>query len=295
MLSNLIPEFKSFEKTKQDEIKLTEKLISEYEVIIIDFTADYKAINFFKRLFAFDKRKQLKDIKAFIKNKKKLAAQQAEDILNKKLLLHENYVNQLIMSNKENNTKYDEINARIQLATDLYNAIHKTKKAGDYVLEEIEEAISAINSAESMETLDMFSKNKGISLMSSMSTSTARSEVEDVAPAIDQFKKELEHTRLKVNEVQFNSMWTTLDFFFDMSDNGFMDTFSSFMVLNSLSNTESQLITVNETIKKIMNAVNKDHDEIYDQLKNEKKTMETFLEHFKIKTTADLNAADIKI
>jgi hydrogenase maturation factor len=293
MLENLISEFKSFEQIKQDEIKNTQKTVSEYEVILIDFTADYKAINFFKRLFSFAKRKQLKELKSFIAEKKLLATQYSKDILSRKGLLHDNYVNQLIMSNKENNTKYAEINKRIQVATDLYNTIYKTKKAGDYVLEEIEEAISAINSAESMETLDMFTKNKGISLMSSMSTSTARSEVEDVTPAIEQFKRELEHTRLKVNEVQLDSMWTTLDFIIDMSDNGFMDTFSSFMVLNSLSNTESQLITVGETIKKIMLVINKDHDEMQAQLKNETKTMENYMEHFKIKATFDLNEAGV--
>lgn len=295
MLSNLVNEFKVFETHKQSEINQTNKTIAEYEVILIDFTAEYKAINFFKRLFAFAKRKQLRELKVFIKDKEALSKQYAKEILSKKQSLNDNYVNQLIMSNQENNAKYEEINKRVQLATDLYNVIHKTKKAGDYVLKEISEARSAISSAQTMETIDMFSKNKGISLMSSMSTSTARSEVNDVGPAINKFKKELEYTRLKVNEVQLDSLWTTLDFVFDMSDNGFMDTFSSFMVLNSLGNTDGQLYNVAIKIEEIMKTINKDHAEIKSQLDTEQGIKTTYVENFRIKAKMELNDLGISV
>lgn len=295
MLSNLVNEFKAFETHKQSEINQTNTTIAEYEVILIDFTAEYKAINFFKRLFAFAKRKQLRELKAFIKDKEALSTQYSKEILSKKQSLHDNYVNQLIMSNAENNTQYNEINKRVQLATDLYNVIHKTKKAGDYVLKEISEARSAISSAKTMETIDMFSKNKGISLMSSMSTSTARSEVNDVGPAIEKFKKELEYTRLKVNEVQLDSLWTTLDFVFDMSDNGFMDTFSSFMVLNSLGNTDGQLYNVAVKIEEIMKTINNDHADIKNQLDTEQGVKNTFVENFRIKAKMELNDLGISI
>ena len=295
MLSNLVNEFKAFETHKQSEINQTNTTIAEYEVILIDFTAEYKAINFFKRLFAFAKRKQLRELKAFIKDKEALSTQYSKEILSKKQSLHDNYVNQLIMSNAENNTQYNEINKRVQLATDLYNVIHKTKKAGDYVLKEISEARSAISSAKTMETIDMFSKNKGISLMSSMSTSTARSEVNDVGPAIEKFKKELEYTRLKVNEVQLDSLWTTLDFVFDMSDNGFMDTFSSFMVLNSLGNTDGQLYNVALKIEEIMKTINNDHADIKNQLDTEQGVKNTFVENFRIKAKMELNDLGISI
>lgn len=295
MLSNLVNEFKVFETNKQNEITQTNTTISEYEVILIDFTAEYKAINFFKRIFAFAKRKQLKELKAFISEKEALSKQCAKEILSKKQSLKDNYVNQLIMSNQENNTKYEEINKRVQLATDLYNIIHKTKKAGDNVLTEIEEARSAIGSAKSMETVDMFTKDKTISMLSSMSTNTARSEVNDVGPAIERFKKELEYTRLKVNEVQMDSLWTTLDFVFDMSDNGFMDTFSSFMVLNSLGNTDSQLYNVAVTVEDIMKAINNDHAEIKSQLDAEQGIKNTFVENFRIKAKLELNDLGISI
>lgn len=75
MLSNLVNEFKAFETHKQSEINQTNTTIAEYEVILIDFTAEYKAINFFKRLFAFAKRKQLRELKAFIKDKEALSTQ----------------------------------------------------------------------------------------------------------------------------------------------------------------------------------------------------------------------------
>lgn len=295
MLSNLVNEFKVFETHKQSEINQTNTTIAEYEVILIDFTAEYKAINFFKRLFAFAKRKQLRELKSFIKDKEALSTQYSKEILSKKQSLHDNYVNQLIMSNAENNTQYNEINKRVQLATDLYNVIHKTKKAGDYVLKEISEARSAISSAKTMETIDMFSKNKGISLMSSMSTSTARSEVNDVGPAIEKFKKELEYTRLKVNEVQLDSLWTTLDFVFDMSDNGFMDTFSSFMVLNSLGNTDGQLYNVAVKIEEIMKTINNDHADIKNQLDTEQGVKNNFVENFRIKAKLELTDVGISI
>lgn len=295
MLSKLIDEFKSFETNQNEEIKKIDKIAAEYNIILIESTTQYKAINFFKRLFSFEKRKELKKLKEFILDKEIESNKLKVDINNKKQTLNDNYINQLVMADKDSVLKNDEMNKRIQMTTDLYNTIYRTKKAGDNVLHEISEARSAISSAESMETLDMFSKNKGISLMSSMSTSTARSEVNDVGPAIASFKKELEYTRLKVNEVELDSVWTTLDFVFDMSDNGFMDTFSSFMVLNSLGNTDSQLYNIAVTIEKIMQTINKDHTEIKEQLENEKKIREDFFQNFRIQAKIELNSAGIII
>lgn len=295
MLSDLINNFKDFEKTKKDEIAKTNVQLIEYEVILIDFTKEYKAINFFKRLFAFAKRRQLKEIKKFIKRKEALLKDYQREIDVKKNTLKKNYINQLIMSDSTNNQKYESINERVQLVTDLYNTIHKAKKAGDNVLSEINEALSAIDSASTMETIDMFTSNKGISLLSSMSTSDAKSEVDDVAPAIEKFKKELEHTRLKVNDVQLDSTWATLDLIFDMADVGFMDMFSSFMVLDSLNNTESKLKDVEKTIKKIMESVNKDYAEIKSQLQDEQKIKDIFLENIKIKAKMELNAIGVSI
>lgn len=295
MLSDLITNFKDFEKTKKDEITKTNAQLTEYEIILIDFTKEYKAINFFKRLLAFAKRKQLKEIKNFIKRQEFLLKDYQREIDVKKNTLKNNYMNQLIMSDQSNNAKYEAINERVQLATDLYNTIHKTKKAGDNVLTEIDEALSAIDSASTMETIDMFTSNKGISLLSSMSTSDAKSEVDDVSPAIEKFKKELEHTRLKVNDVQLDSTWATLDLIFDMADVGFMDMFSSFMVLDSLNNTESKLKDVEKTIKKIMESVNKDYAEIKSQLQDEQKIKDVFLENIKIKAKMELNAIGISI
>jgi len=295
MLSDLINNFKDFEKTKKEEIVKTNAQLTEYEVILIDFTKEYKAINFFKRLFSFTKRKQLKEIKNFIKRQEALMQDYQREIDVKRNTLKNNYINQLIMSDDTHHTKYEAINERVQLATDVYNTIHKAKKAGDNVLTEIDEALSAIDSASTMETIDMFTNNKGISLLSSMSTSDAKSQVDDVSPAIEKFKKELEYTYLKVNEVQLDSTWATLDLIFDMADVGFMDVFSSFMVLDSLNNTESKLKDVQKTIKKVMETVNKDYSEIKGQLQDEQKIKDVFLESIQIKAKMELNASGISI
>lgn len=295
MLSDLINNFKNFEKTKKDEIAKTNVQLTEYEVILIDFTKEYKAINFFKRLFAFAKRRQLKEIKNFIKRQETLLKDYQREIDVKKNTLKNNYINQLIMSDSTNNQKYESINERVQLVTDLYNTIHKAKKAGDNVLTEINEALSAIDSASTMETIDMFTSNKGISLLSSMSTSDAKSEVDDVSPAIEKFKKELEYTRVKVSEVQLDSTWATLDLIFDIADIGFMDIFSSFMVLDSLNNAENKLKEVEKTIRTVMETVNKDYNEIKSQLQDEQKIKDVFLEDIKIKAKMELNVIGVSI
>lgn len=295
MLSDLINNFKNFEKTKKDEIAKTNVQLTEYEVILIDFTKEYKAINFFKRLFAFAKRRQLKEIKNFIKRQETLLKDYQREIDVKKNTLKNNYINQLIMSDSTNNQKYESINERVQLVTDLYNTIHKAKKAGDNVLTEINEALSAIDSASTMETIDMFTSNKGISLLSSMSTSDAKSEVDDVFPAIEKFKKELEYTRVKVSEVQLDSTWATLDLIFDIADIGFMDIFSSFMVLDSLNNAENKLKEVEKTIRTVMETVNKDYNEIKSQLQDEQKIKDVFLEDIKIKAKMELNVIGVSI
>lgn len=80
-----------------------------------------------------------------------------------------------------------------------------------------------------------------------------------------------------------------------MSDNGFMDTFSSFMVLNSLGNTDGQLYNVAVKVEEIMKTINNDHNEIKQQLDAEQNIKNTFIDNFRIQAKLSLNKEGIAI
>lgn len=122
-----------------------------------------------------------------------------------------------------------------------YSSWETAKNKYNKVIYEIDQALDAIDSAQAMETMDLFTKNKGISIMSSMSNSSASSEVEDIKPAIRDLENYLKELKLK-EETIFKSVDIS-----DMSDlmvDMFLDwdfDIMSFFTLSKLSNAEDKI------------------------------------------------------
>ena len=121
----------------------------------------------------------------------------------------------------------------------------------------ISTALSEIDDAQSMETMDMFTKNKGISLMSTFANSDARDAVNRVKSAAPAFeaaaqKYQESYKDFSVGKIQagFGDMTDLVfDFMFDGFD--FMSIFS----LSALGNAEDNMEKVKHQVKDIENTV----------------------------------------
>ena len=110
-------------------------------------------------------------------------------------------------------------------------------------LETIDNALSEIDDAQSMETMDMFSKNKGISFMSSIANSEAKSAVRAVESAAPAFQQAVERYGDTVKQADLGNIKAefgdTMDLVFDLAFDGF--DFMSMFTLSALGNAEDNL------------------------------------------------------
>lgn len=151
-----------------------------------------------------------------------------------------------------------------QEALDLYNKVQ----------EEITEAIDAVSSASTMETIDMFSKNKAISVMSLLSTSSAQGEIEDIKPSLKRLENKLE-TLAEKNEVFMKEVKVS-DFADLMVDLAFDLSFDFLSVMNmfALSRASDDLEDLSKKLKPLGSKLSK-------QVKTYEKAQEEYLRTLK--------------
>lgn len=115
------------------------------------------------------------------------------------------------------------------------------KNQHERVLSQIREAQSAVSSAETMETLDLFSKNKGISVLSTLSNSDASSEIEDIRPELDLLVTQLKNLQQDTPDAMKTiKVSDTLDLISDLAFDFSFD-FMSIFSLMKLSKADDQL------------------------------------------------------
>lgn len=297
MLEQMIDDFKKFENERTSEYEKSKEIQKNYSLILEQAKTEFAQIGFFKRVFASgDKRDEIKKLADFITSEKERSRQTVTSIVNKKIKLYDETVNQFINENESSVKELKTINDRISYISKIYNTFAKTVKAGDFAISEINDAISAVDSAQSTETLDLFTNNKAISLMSSMSNSSARDESAAAAHAVKKFKKELEYTKVVIGEMELDTSWGTFDFVVDMmSDGGFLDTFGSFMALSALNDTEENLKEAKREVSKVLESVKKEFSEITKQKDHEDNVKVEFLKNYKIKAKMYLKENGIDI
>lgn len=147
-----------------------------------------------------------------------------------------------------------------QEALDLYNKVQ----------EEISEALDAVSSASTMETIDAFSKNKAISVMSSLSTSSAQGEIEDIKPSLKRLENKLE-TLAEKNEVFMKEVKVS-DFADLMVDLAFDFSFDFLSIMNmfALSRASDDLEDLAKKLKPLGTKLTK-------QVKTYEKAQEEYL------------------
>lgn len=244
---SLISEYKSKKYSNNDGITNAKNLLVKVSLELSDKKNELKNYSFWKRLFSFSlksKIEQLEFDQDDLSGKIMSLQNNNKDLYSKlfdKLLLD--------LTMQKHSVAYISIDEKIKEIKNLHNEMSKLKSSGDKCIREIEEAIAAVDSAETTEMLDMVSSNSGLKLLSTMNNSTAHSEVDEANAALRNFVKEIEDFKNKevcnIEHLNKDNLFTKLDFDITLD---FLFDFYSIFTLFALSDAKSEL---SETLNKI--------------------------------------------
>lgn len=257
---SLISEYKSKKYSNNDGITNAKNSLVKVSLELSDKKNELKNYSFWKRLFSFSLKSEIEqlefdqdDLSGKIMN----LQNNNKDLYSKlfdKLLLD--------LTMQKHSVAYISIDEKIKEIKNLHNEMSKLKSSGDKCIREIEEAIAAVNSAETTEMLDMVSSNSGLKLLSTMNNSTAHSEVDEANAALRNFVKEIEDFKNKevcnIEHLNKDNLFTKLDFDITLD---FLFDFYSIFTLFALSDAKSELSEilnkVKLVVKQIQESVNK--------------------------------------
>lgn len=196
-------------------------------------------------------------------NKKKVLDESINEVA-----IFDNYINELNsydfksfserLLNKEKNLIEQELKRDNQEYIKLTKSM---EKLDDYIsnldvlIYYSDNAISKIDSAESTETLDLFTSSKVISVMSYMDVDSAKDSIIELVDKCQSF-----------NEIYANEIHNANDFDLIIDivfDSGFLDFIGSWGVLDSLSKAKDQIMSFRESIEKRISKSKSKRDELH--------------------------------
>ena len=137
------------------------------------------------------------------------------------------------------------------------NAVILLSLRVDQFKAKIKTALKEIDEAQSMETMDLFTKNAAISIMSSIENGQARDAIEDVKKAAPAFQKAIEDYNGAIKQVDLGALDLDIDDFtdlvFDLVLDGF--DFMSIFTLNALGDAEEQMRAAMEKVDEVSREV----------------------------------------
>lgn len=257
---SLISEYKSKKYSNNDGITNAKNLLVKVSLELSDKKNELKNYSFWKRLFSFSLKSEIEQLEFDqddLSGKIMSLQNNNKDLYSKlfdKLLLD--------LTMQKHSVAYISIDEKIKEIKNLHNEMSKLKSSGDKCIREIEEAIAAVDSAETTEMLDMVSSNSGLKLLSTMNNSTAHSEVDEANAALRNFVKEIEDFKNKevcnIEHLNKDNLFTKLDFDITLD---FLFDFYSIFTLFALSDAKSELSEilnkVKLVVKQIQESVNK--------------------------------------
>jgi len=257
---SLISEYKSKKYSNNDGITTAKNSLVKVSLELSDKKNELKNYSFWKRLFSFSLKSEIEQLEFDqddLSGKIMSLQNNNKDLYSKlfdKLLLD--------LTMQKHSVAYISIDEKIKEIKNLHNEMSKLKSSGDKCIREIEEAIAAVDSAETTEMLDMVSSNSGLKLLSTMNNSTAHSEVEEANAALKRFVKDIENFKNKevcnIEHLNKDNLFTkldfdiTLDFLFD-----FYSIFTLFALSDAKSELSSTLNKIKPVVKQIQESVNK--------------------------------------
>lgn len=251
MIDKFILNYKSEKSIQVEIINALQKKVRVQEDSLNEHLKKYSNKNLLKRAFDFKTRKNINIEEKEIKNKKTNIDNIFNDIETLKKSLFLNIKDELIKSNLE---RHCELNKKLLSFTNIYEVLFSAYNSGKMALGQIQSAINSISSAETMETMDMVSNNKGISIMSTSGNQSAAASVRNANNYIVKFNEQLKISESTIKQIHHDSNIEIVDFVFDIFfDNGILDTVGSLMSLTALGNTKRELQKSYQVILKIVN------------------------------------------
>lgn len=251
MIDKFILNYKSEKSIQVAIINALQKEVIIQEESLNEHLKNHSNKKLFKRVFDFKTRKNINIEEKEIKNKKTNIDNILNDIETLKKSLFLNIKDELIKSNLE---RHCELHKELFSFTNIYEVLFSAYNSGKMALGQIQSAINSISSAETMETMDMVSNNKGISIMPTSGNQSAAASVRNANNYIGKFNEQLKISESTIKQIHHDSNIEIVDFVFDIFfDNGILDTVGSLMSLTALGNTKRELQKSYQVISKIVN------------------------------------------
>ncbi|WP_415913310.1 hypothetical protein [Neptuniibacter sp. QD37_11] len=178
---------------------------------------------------------------------------------------------------------------------DLYHSILSVYNAGKEARSALETAKSSLSSAQTMEVLDMATSNKGISMMSTMSNSSASSDVKSASELMSKFNKEaVEHARVAAH---FTETFSTelIDLTMDFAFGGIMDFVGSVFALSALSSASSDVEKAIKSLNPVLLTIESHLREVKDSKDIHEASMLHFKNQHRLKAIPILARHDIEV
>ena len=150
------------------------------------------------------------------------------------------------------------------------DAAYEAKRATDSYLEKIADAIEEVREAESMENMDLFTKSKWISLMSSQAVSEAKDAIGRVRGATASFRRAIsEYNDFRGEpkkdadeylEEDAGDVYDTLDLMLDLAFDGF--DFGSLATISSLNDAKNKLERLRSKVLRNKKLIDGSHREL---------------------------------
>ena len=145
-----------------------------------------------------------------------------------------------------------QLKSAYNVASKLSASAKHTFDLANIALREIDDADSAVSNAQVFELADMVTSSKGTSLISTVITSSASSEIDDASRAIEKLKNALGAHHKLASNINSPMSLEYVDLAIDLSGLDLGLDLTSVMSFFSLSSTSSDLSSASMQIKKIL-------------------------------------------
>ncbi|MAA93740.1 MAG: hypothetical protein CML22_07255 [Rheinheimera sp.] len=251
-MDNAIRDYKNQSADIRQHIHDAHKAITRQTASLTKLNEERRAQSFLEKLSTyFTHRKRARAIEeTLIEQKHKSRRYTKEQAKHRKQFLEAFFLAGI--SNSDQSIRISELKKAYSSASKVTQSAKTTLEYAKKAINEISEASSSVSSAQTMEVIDMFSSNKGIAMMSSLSTASASSEIDDASRAIKRFTDALgQHSKMvaKISD-PMNMEWLDLGFDLAGVDLGF--DFSSIFSFLALSSASSDLDAASRKIKETL-------------------------------------------
>lgn len=261
MFQNMFSEFKQFKKEKESIIKQISKVSKTKKETEKELSLSYDSKPFIRRFFDFNTREKIELIRKEIYKLDHEISDNKNEVSDRFVTLKNNMIAILISQKDEDKNTLFSLEKSYSDIHPIINIIADAHSYGVNAINTIDFAIQNIKSAQMIETVDIASNNKAISLMSSTYNTSAAQHISNANIAINAFKSKIYAVETHVKNFKKNPVSGCSDISFQMfMDSHYSSIVSSFMSLNTLNVAESQLIESKKQIEGMANQIYIEHE-----------------------------------